>query len=25
VRVTWRQIKHEPHAVVALLARLLPP
>jgi very-short-patch-repair endonuclease len=25
VRVTWRQIKQEPHAVVALLARLLPP
>jgi very-short-patch-repair endonuclease len=25
VRVTWRQIDEEPHAVVALLARLLPP
>ena len=25
VRVTWRQIADEPHVVVALLARLLPP
>lgn len=25
VRITWRQIVDEPHAVVALLARLLPP
>jgi very-short-patch-repair endonuclease len=25
VRITWRQIADEPHAVVALLARLLPP
>lgn len=25
VRVTWRQIVDEPHALVALLARLLPP
>jgi very-short-patch-repair endonuclease len=25
VRITWRQILYEPHAVVALLARLLPP
>jgi very-short-patch-repair endonuclease len=25
VRVTWRQLTDEPHAVVALLARLLPP
>jgi very-short-patch-repair endonuclease len=25
IRITWRQIVDEPHAVVALLARLLPP
>jgi very-short-patch-repair endonuclease len=25
LRVTWRRLVHEPHAVVALLARLLPP
>ena len=25
VRITWRQLVEEPHAVVALLARLLPP
>jgi very-short-patch-repair endonuclease len=25
VRITWRQLVDEPHAVVALLARLLPP
>ena len=25
VRITWRQISDEPHATVALLARLLPP
>jgi very-short-patch-repair endonuclease len=25
VRITWRQLADEPHAVVALLARLLPP
>jgi very-short-patch-repair endonuclease len=25
VRITWRQIVDEPHALVALLARLLPP
>jgi very-short-patch-repair endonuclease len=25
VRITWRQIVDEPHTVVALLARLLPP
>jgi very-short-patch-repair endonuclease len=25
VRITWRQMVDEPHAVVALLARLLPP
>ena len=25
IRVTWRQIVYEPHAVVAVLARLLPP
>jgi len=25
VRITWRQLTYEPHAVVALLARLLPP
>ena len=25
VRITWRQLVHEPHVVVALLARLLPP
>jgi very-short-patch-repair endonuclease len=25
VRITWRQLVREPHAVVALLARLLPP
>ena len=25
LRVTWRQIVEEPHALVALLARLLPP
>jgi very-short-patch-repair endonuclease len=25
VRITWRQIVDEPHPVVALLARLLPP
>jgi very-short-patch-repair endonuclease len=25
IRVTWRQLLDEPHAVVALLARLLPP
>ena len=25
IRITWRQLVHEPHAVVALLARLLPP
>ena len=25
VRVTWRQIVDEPHALVVLLARLLPP
>jgi very-short-patch-repair endonuclease len=25
IRITWRQLVDEPHAVVALLARLLPP
>jgi very-short-patch-repair endonuclease len=25
IRITWRQLVHEPHVVVALLARLLPP
>jgi very-short-patch-repair endonuclease len=25
IRITWRQIADEPHRVVALLARLLPP
>jgi very-short-patch-repair endonuclease len=25
VRITWRRLVHEPHAVVALLAQLLPP
>jgi very-short-patch-repair endonuclease len=25
IRITWRQLVEEPHAVVALLARLLPP
>ena len=25
IRVTWRQLKHEPLAVVALLARLVAP
>jgi very-short-patch-repair endonuclease len=25
VRITWRRLVYEPHEVVALLARLLPP
>jgi very-short-patch-repair endonuclease len=25
IRITWRQLVYEPHVVVALLARLLPP
>jgi hypothetical protein len=25
VRITWRRLTLEPHAIVALLARLLPP